>query len=68
MPGHTTFGFNHDPNDMYTAWSLGTKHGFLYIFLTSHGPAFIGFLLAGSWDEAKKYGILEHFGFWLIMK
>jgi hypothetical protein len=53
---------------MYTAWSLGTKHGFLYIFLTSHGPAFIGFLLAGSWDEAKKYGILEHFGFWLIMK
>lgn len=27
-----TFGFNHDPNDMYTAWSLGTTHCFLSVF------------------------------------
>lgn len=41
MPGHDTFGFNHDPNDENTAWSLGTEHAFFFTFLFSHGTAFI---------------------------
>lgn len=40
--GTDNFGFDHDPIDEYTAWSLvPSKHIFSLWVLTSHGPAFI---------------------------
>lgn len=41
-PGTDKFGFDHDPIDEYTAWSLvPSKHIFSLWVLTSHGLAFI---------------------------
>jgi hypothetical protein len=59
---HDTFGFNHDPNDENTAWSLGTEHAFFFSFfyVSWTGVYFGGF----SWtDETKGQGTLKHFGF-----